>query len=46
MAVDYGTDRLFLNRGDGTFKDATEKRPGLDTKKGMNVDMADYDRNG
>ena len=46
LAGDYGTDRLFLNRGDGTFEDVTEKSLGWDTKKGMNVDMGDFDRNG
>jgi len=46
VASDYGTDRLFLNNGDGTFTDATEKVLGYDTRKGMNVDIADYDRNG
>ncbi len=46
LAGDYGTDRLFLNRGDGTFEDVTEDSLGWDTKKGMNVDMGDFDRNG
>jgi hypothetical protein len=46
VASDYGTDRLFINRGDGIFEDVTEERLGFDTKKGMNVDMADYDGNG
>lgn len=54
VAGDYGTDRLFLNRGPGareegepTFVDVTEEAlGGLDTKKGMNVDMGDYDRDG
>ncbi len=46
VASDYGTDRLFMNNGDGTFTDATEKVLGFDTRKGMNVDIADYDRNG
>ncbi len=47
IADDYGTDRLFLNNGDGTFRDATQSAlGGLDTKKGMNVDIADYDRDG
>ncbi|MEM1180583.1 MAG: CRTAC1 family protein [Acidobacteriota bacterium] len=46
LAGDYGTDRLFLNDGDGTFTDVTEDALGFDTKKGMNVDMGDYDRNG
>jgi len=46
VAGDYGTDRLFWNRGDGTFVDATEETVGLDTRKGMNVDLGDYDRDG
>ncbi len=52
VAGDYGTDRLFLNQGRDAsgrvaFKDATvEALGGLDTRKGMNVDMADYDRDG
>ena len=52
VAGDYGTDRLFLNQGkdaDGRvlFRDATvEALGGLDTRKGMNVDMGDYDRDG
>jgi len=52
VAGDYGTDRLFLNQGvdpDGRllFHDATEEAMGgLDTGKGMNVDMGDYDRDG
>ena len=46
LAGDYGTDRLFFNNGDGTFRDVTKDALGLDTKKGMNVDVADYDRDG
>lgn len=46
VAGDYGTDRLFFGKGDGTFKEVTETAIGLDTKKGMNVDVGDYDRNG
>ncbi len=46
VAGDYGTDRLFMNRGDGTFDDVTEEAIGLDTRKGMNVDMGDYNRDG
>jgi ASPIC/UnbV protein/VCBS repeat protein len=42
-AADFGTDRLFFNNGDGTFRDATERSIGFDTKKGMNVEVADYD---
>jgi hypothetical protein len=46
LACDYGTDRLFLNNGDGTFRDVTEKAIGFDTKKGMNVEVGDYDNDG
>lgn len=51
VAGDYGTDRLFLNQGVDasfrvSFRDATEQAMGFDTKKGMNVDMGDYDRDG
>ena len=46
LADDYGTDRLFWNNRDGTFTDGTEKAIGIDTKKGMNVDVADYDHDG
>ena len=47
LAGDYGTDRLFFNNRDGTFRDATkEALGGLDTKKGMNSEMADFDRDG
>ncbi|MEA2559196.1 MAG: hypothetical protein QOH06_700 [Acidobacteriota bacterium] len=46
LAGDYGTDRLFWNNGDGTFRDATREAVGIDTRKGMNVDVADYDRDG
>jgi len=46
LACDYGTDRIFFNNGDGTFRDATEKSIGIDTRKGMNVDVGDYDNDG
>ena len=46
VACDYGTDRLYFNNGDGTFREATEHAIGFDTKKGMNVDVADYDNDG
>ncbi|HUO86663.1 MAG TPA: VCBS repeat-containing protein, partial [Thermoanaerobaculia bacterium] len=46
VAGDYGTARLFWNDGDGTFTDGTEAAIGFDTRKGMNVDMGDYDRDG
>lgn len=46
IACDYGTDHVFINNGNGTFRDVTEKATGWDTKKGMNVDVADYDNDG
>ena len=46
LACDYGTDRLFFNNRDGTFRDVTEKAIGFDTKKGMNAEVADYNNDG
>jgi hypothetical protein len=46
IACDYGTDRIFFNNGDGTFKEVTETATGFDTKKGMNAEIADYDNDG
>jgi hypothetical protein len=46
LACDFGTDHFFLNNGDGTFREVTEKATGWDTKKGMNVDVADYNNDG
>jgi hypothetical protein len=48
IAGDYGTDRMFFNKADGTgtFEEVTESAIGFDTRKGMNVDMGDYNRDG
>jgi hypothetical protein len=46
VAQDFGTDRFFLNNGDGTFTDKTATAIGFDTKKGMNADWGDYDNDG
>jgi hypothetical protein len=46
LACDYGTDKLYLNNGDGTFRDVSQKAIGIDTRKGMNVDVGDYDNDG
>ncbi len=46
LACDYGTDRIFFNNGDGTFTEKTQTAIGFDTRKGMNVDIADYDNDG
>jgi tetratricopeptide (TPR) repeat protein len=47
VACDFGTDRFFLNNGDGTFTDATGTAlGGPDTKKGMNAEWGDFDGDG
>jgi hypothetical protein len=46
VAGDYGTDRIYFNNGDGTFTDTTETSIGFDTRKGMNVDVGDYNNDG
>jgi hypothetical protein len=46
LACDYGTDRIFFSNGDGTFRETTEKSIGFDTRKGMNVDVGDFDNDG
>ena len=46
VSADFGTDRFFVNNGDGTFTDTTEEAIGIDTKKGMNVDWGDFDNDG
>ena len=46
VANDFGTDRFFLNNGNGTFTDKTETAIGFDTKKGMNADWGDFDNDG
>jgi enediyne biosynthesis protein E4 len=40
------TDRLFRNRGDGTFEDVTEKAGVGGTGYGMGVAVGDYDNDG
>jgi hypothetical protein len=46
VAADFGPDRFFVNNGHGTFSDRTESAIGIDTKKGMNADVADFDNDG
>jgi hypothetical protein len=46
VACDFGTDRFFVNNGDGTFTDRTREAIGFDTRKGMNVDWGDFDNDG
>jgi len=46
-ANDFGPDKLFINRRDGTFEDQSEHALGTpDTRKGMNVDFGDADGDG
>jgi hypothetical protein len=46
VANDYGSDTLFLNNKDGSFKNVTATALGLDTKKGMNAEFGDIDGDG
>ncbi|HWN40839.1 MAG TPA: CRTAC1 family protein [Thermoanaerobaculia bacterium] len=46
VACDFGTDRFFVNNGNGTFTDRTREAIGIDTKKGMNAEWADFDEDG
>ncbi len=40
------TDRLYRNRGDGTFEDVTEKTGLLESGYGMGIAVGDYDNDG
>jgi len=46
VANDFGPDRVFRNTGKGRFEDITERATGIDTKKGMNAEVADFDNDG
>ncbi len=46
VAADFGTDSFLRNNGDGTFTDVSKEAIGIDTKKGMNADWGDFDRDG
>ena len=46
LAGDFGTDHLLLNNRNGTFRDVSAEAIGVDSKHGMNVDVADYDHDG
>ena len=46
VANDYGENRLFRNKGDGTFEDATAKSGARDSGFGMGVTWFDYDGDG
>ena len=46
VANDFGPDKLYRNRGDGTFADISEVAIGVDTRKGMNADFGDFNNDG
>lgn len=46
LARDFGTDRVFRNLGNGRFEDRSRGAIGIDTKKGMNADLGDYNNDG
>ena len=46
MANDFGPDKIYRNNGDNTFTDISEESFGIDTKKGMNAELGDYDNDG
>jgi hypothetical protein len=46
VANDYGEDIVYLNNGDGTFRNVTRAATGGDFAAGMNVDFGDFDNDG
>lgn len=46
IANDFGADKVFRNRGDGTFEDVTAAAIGTDTKKGMCAEFGDFNNDG
>jgi hypothetical protein len=46
VANDFGPDKVFRNLGDGTFRDVSRETIGVDTKKGMNAEVGDYNNDG
>jgi hypothetical protein len=46
VANDYGENRLYRNRGDGTFREAAAEVGVADPGNGMGVSFGDYDRDG
>ncbi len=46
IANDFGTDIIFKNLGNGKFSDISKSAIGVDTKKGMNTEFADYNDDG
>lgn len=46
VANDFGTDKVYHNNGDKTFSDVSVMAIGVDTKKGMNAELGDFDNDG
>jgi hypothetical protein len=46
VANDYGSNNLYVNRGDGTFEDLAEQYGVLDTGNGMGATWGDLDGDG
>ena len=46
VANDFGPDTVFRNLGNGKFANVTKLAIGVDTKKGMNAEIADYNNDG
>lgn len=46
LARDFGTDKVYRNNGNGTFSDVSARSIGVDTKKGMNAELGDYNNDG
>lgn len=46
LANDFGADKIYRNTGKGYFEDISDSAIGVDTKKGMNAEVGDYDNDG
>jgi hypothetical protein len=46
LANDFGPDKVYHNNGNKTFTDASATAIGIDTKKGMNAELGDFDNDG
>ncbi len=46
VANDFGPDKVYHNNGNGTFTDISARSIGVDTKKGMNAELGDFDNDG
>ncbi len=46
IANDFGADKVYRNNGNGRFTDVSTSAIGVDTKKGMNAELGDFDNDG